>query len=464
MKKIHWLRNTLIILVICGLIGTVIAAIRFSKDAGRTSASARIEFSFNGAAEGKAPNGYPFDISGMISDEVLNAALAASGLTDKYTADQIRESMTVTGIYPDKIVDRLTKYVSLLQKDADNQAAMVDYYATEYSVTLYNDFDPKVPSGTMTELLGSILSAYRAYFAKTYGTNLMAGSPISDLTEYDYAQQLDAISENAEQSGRYAQEMSGMAPGFRLEGKSFGDIAARYNSVKSDIDLLNASVSLNSISKDLDRLQKQYETEIRTQQHELESLTDELKQIEEQVKTYEKNCLIYFYNYNNTNNESILYQIGNDKTGTYDRLVRKHKEVTDQIAKVKERITLYQDRMKDINETVDASAEGAVSSGTKTQAEIKALRVSTEKKLEELTTKVNAVTTDYTAMLKAYSEQQINDETVSMTTVKYHTPSIFSSSFIMLALKTAGPFCAVGFMACLVLLIRSRKKEEKTNV
>ena len=42
----------------------------------RASTSSSVQFSFDGAAEGKGPNGYPFDVSGFTTDEVLDAALA----------------------------------------------------------------------------------------------------------------------------------------------------------------------------------------------------------------------------------------------------------------------------------------------------------------------------------------------------------------------------------------------------
>ena len=63
MKKTHWLRNTMIVLIICGLIGTALAAVLFFGESNQTYATAAIQFSFDGAAEGKAPNGYPFDVS-----------------------------------------------------------------------------------------------------------------------------------------------------------------------------------------------------------------------------------------------------------------------------------------------------------------------------------------------------------------------------------------------------------------
>lgn len=454
MKKTHWFRNTLIVLIICGLIGTVLAIVLFNQDAGRTAASATIQFSFNGAAEGKAPNGYSFDMSGITTDEVLNAALEASGLTGKYTAEQLRDNITVSGVYPESVVKRMTQYVSLLDKEADNQASLADYHATEYRVTLYSDFDSNIASGALTELLGNILTAYRNYFAKTYGVYFGNNMPIADLQDYDYAQQLDVLSDSVKQESRYAQEMTKMAPGFRREGKGFGDLAAQYNDLQSDIDRLDASVTLNVISKNPERLQAQYETEIRTQQFRLESLNEELKQIDEQVRAYDKDGIIY------VSAGGELTQIGNDKSGTYDKLVAKHTAVTNQIATAKERIALYQGRLDDM--TGKAGAEGEEEAAVvQIDAEKKTLQETTEQKLMELVAKKEAVSTTFASMLDAYTAQVINESTVSTTAAEYHKPSLFSGAFVVKAVKTAGPFCAVGFMVCMVLLIRDRRKEEK---
>jgi len=455
MKKTHWLRNTLIVLVICGLLGTILAAILFRNEAGKTYASATMHFTFKGAGEGKAPNGYPFDLSGITSDYVLNNALEISGLKGKYTAEQLRENITVTGVYPKAIVERMTQYVSLLDKDAESQAAVTDYHATEYNIVLYNDFDPSVSSGTITELLGHILTAYRDYFSKTYGVALGNDVFITGIGEYDYAQQLDAIMDGAEQEKRYALEMAEMAPDYRVEGKGFGDIAVRYDAIISDIERLNASVTLNAISKDPGRLKLQYETVIRAQQFKLESLNEELKRIEEQVKSYEKNGIVYI------SADGKLTQIGSDRSGIYDKLVNKHKEVSDQIAVAKAKILLYQGRLEDVTDATETESEEAAA--VVTEAEKKTQQETTEKKLEELTEKKNAVSSEFAAMLNAYTAQEINESTVPVTAVEYKSPSILSGKFVELLLKTTGPFCAVGFMVCLVLLIRSRRKEEKAK-
>ena len=459
MKKTHWLRNTLIVLIACGLAGTILAAILFTSGSGRIAASASIQFSFNGAAEGKAPNGYPFDVSGFSSDEVLNAALEASGLTEVYTAEQLRESLTVSGVYPEKIVEQMTKYVSLLDANADNQAVMTDYRATQYNVTLNNDFDKNIQPGTLAELTNQIVIAYRAYFTKVYSVGLDTTEPIANLSEYDYVHQLEIVSGSADRMIRYANEMMKLAPEFQTDKKSFSDIAARYQGLKNEIDRLNATVTFNAVSKDQERLQKQYEMEIRTQQYQLESLTEELKLIEEQMNAYDKDGIIYI------STSDKLSQVGSDETGVYDKLVQKRKEITDQISRANAMISLYQSRLDDMTgaaQTVEsADEEDKASTATLTVAEKKQLLEETEAKIQSLLAKKDAITADFLAMMNAYTAQEINEKTVSITAAKSYKSSILSGAFVKKAIVTAGPFCAVGFMVCMVLLIISRRKEEK---
>ena len=461
MKKTHWLRNTLIVLVACGLIGTILAVILFNGENNRTYAASTIQFSFDGSDEGKAPNGYSYDLNGITTDEVLNAALEASGLADTYTADQLRSNLTVTGVFPEKIAEQMSKYVSLLDADADTQAALTDYHATQYSVVLYNDFDKGIASGKLTELLENILAAYRTYFAKTCTPRLDKTNPIAELPEYDYAQQMDAIGESVNQQMRYAQELDELAPEFRTDKKGFGDIVVRYQNLKSDIDRLNATITLNAVSKDRDRLKKRYEMEIRTQNYQLGSLTEELKLVEEQMSGYEKDGIVYV----SSNGE--LNKIGSD-SGTYDQLVRKRKEITDQIAEINATISLYQKRLDDMlgvteRSSVLSDGEDATAVEAMTAAERKLLQEDIEKKIAALIEKKNGITAEFTAMMEGYTAQEINEKTVSATEAKYNTPKILSGAFIVKMIKTAGPFCAVGFMVCMVLLIISRRKEEKAE-
>ncbi len=460
MKKTHWLKNTLIVLIACGLAGMVLSVILFNNEGNRTYATSTVQFSFEDAVEGRAPNGYPFDVNGIMADEVLDAALEASGLTGTYTAEQLRTNLTVAGVYPEKIAEQMTKYVSLLDVNADNTAAVIDYRPTQYSVTLYNDFDKNISSGKLTELLGNILTAYRTYFAKTYAASLDQTNPITDLPDYDYTQQMEAIAESVSQQIRYAEEMKELAKDFRLEDKGFGDIVTRYENLQSDINRLNATITLNAVSKDRTRLQKRYEMEIRELKIQLESLTEELKRVEAQVNSYDKDGIIYV----SANGE--LNRVGSNSSQTYDSLVGTRKEIADKIAETNAKISLIQARLDDMtgaaakekkaDEGEDAAAVEQLNAKERTE-----LRTSVEEKITALVAKKDAIVSDFAAMLDAYSAQEINERTVSTTKVKYKTPSLISGAFIKTALKTAGPICAIGFMVCIVLLIRSRRKEEK---
>lgn len=485
-KKTHWFRNTLIVLVICGIIGVVWAAVNFTAHPERTYASASLQFSFNGAGEGKGPNGYTFSVNGIYADEVISKALESSALESTYTVEQIRDNLAVTAAYPENIVKQMTAYNSLLDANAEQQAALTDYHPTIFSVRLYNDFDPNIPSGQLTGLLNHLLEAYRAYFAKYNSASLAQTDPIPELSEYDYAQQLTAISEASAQQQRYAKEMADKAPDFRQDRKNFDDILVSYEALDSDIGRLNATVALNALSKDRERLQKQYEMEIRTLNRSLEGEQEELKQIEKLVSTYDKDDILY------VSTSSAVQKVGSNSSATYDKLVTRKKELTDDIAADQASIAKYEALLADMvasdekaeeesaQEAADSKAdpeettaetktteadtepaEDAAATTELTAEELEALGNLTERQLKTLQGKKDAVTTQFISMLDAYTAQEVNEQTVSVSSLSYKTPSLLSGAFVIQAIKTAGPLCAIGFIVCIALLIASRWKEDK---
>lgn len=465
-KKTHWLRITLIVLIACGIIGMIWAVIQFNTESGDVSASVSIQFSFNGAAEGKAPNGYPFDVSGITSDEVLSEALISAGLQDTYTADQIRQSLTVTGVYPEKILEQMITYVSLLDKNADIQAPVSDYYATEYRIVLRNLFDKGISQSALTDLLSRIMESYRAYFARVYSTNPIEGYSVEMLEPYDYIQQLDLLGETVKQQQRYAEEMSEQASGFSLNGTSFGDIAVRYQGLDNDIDRVKSEITSNVVSKDRERLLKSYEFGIRSKNEELEGLNLKLKQVEEQVDTYEKEGAIYI------SENGTLQKLGGNTNNTYDKLVTKRKEIVENIAEVKAVIAQYRTRLDEMTKETTAAEETAAAEEENTETatatvdqpteEVYAQRkTAADQSIQTLLGKAEVAANDFGVLMKEYYAQEINNSTVSVSNIRYYAPSIISSAFVIKLLRTAGPLCAVGFMVCMVLLIISRRREEK---
>lgn len=460
MKKTHWLRNTLITLVACGVVGLILALVLFNANPGRTGVSSSIEFSFDGAAEGKAPNGYRYDLSGFTSEEVLSAALTDAGLADKYTVDQVRANLLVSGVYPKNIVEQMTKYESLLTGDASKVTA-ADYHATLYSVTLYNDFDKSIARADLEKLLAAIMEEFRLQFEKTYSVFLAKDSLLDNVTDYDYPQQLELLEGSADRYAAFANQMAEEHADFLLNGEGFTDIAVKYEGLKSsDLNRLSGLVTMNALSKDQDRIVAQYENEIKVLQIRLKELTQEAKDTESLISQYNKDDIIY------VSTTGALQQVSGNSTQTYDTLVARRREIEENIADLNKNLAQVQLKLSDIKgeEAGTDGEEGEAEAIVVSEEDREAQRTVVESGIAAAVTKLNKITEDFTAFLKAYSEKEMSDRTVAVTAVKYKAPKILSGEFVKLAIKTAGPICVLGFMVCLVLIIISRAKEQKKKV
>lgn len=459
MKKTHWLRNTLITLLACGVIGLILAVVLFNADPGRTSAEATVEFAFDGAADGIAPNGYRYDLSGFTSDEVLSAALKDAGLDGKYSVEQIKANILVSGVYPKNIVEQMTKYESLLTGDASKVKA-VDYHATLYKVVLYNDFDKSIAPADLEKLLSAIMSQFRTQFEKTYSVVLAKDSFLEYLADYDYSQQLAILEGTANRYAEYVSLLARDHADFLLDGESFTDIAAKYeNLISSDLQRLSGLVTMNALSKDQDRIVAQYENEIKILQIRLKELTQEAKDTESLINQYSKDDIIY------VSTAEALQQVSGNSTQTYDTLITRRRAIEENIAELNKELAETQLKLSDITGKMQAAAEGSEEGTSEaivvSEEDREAQKVVVENGIDAAVAKLNKITEDFSAFLKAYSEREMNDSTVAITAVKYKAPKILSGTFAVHAIKVAGPICVLGFIACLICLIVSRSKEGK---
>ena len=137
-NKTHWLRNSVIILLLFAIAGFAMTCVKFKRNPGPTVATAGIEFTFEDAPDGIAPNGTPFNISDIVSDEVLSSALQSCGLEGTYSVDQLRQCLVARGVYPANMVSRVKSYISLLDASTSHIARINDFHATTYNIELYN--------------------------------------------------------------------------------------------------------------------------------------------------------------------------------------------------------------------------------------------------------------------------------------------------------------------------------------
>ena len=425
MKRTHWLRNTVITLAVCALAGIILAVILFNANPERTSASSSIQFSFNGAAEGLAPNGYRFDLSGFTSEEVLSAALADAGLSDRYTADQIRDNLLITGAYPENIIEQMTGYESLLTGDA-GRISVKDYHATYYTVTLYNDFDRNISRANLEKLLKNVMAEFRTYFEKTYMFFLGADNLMESLSEYDYPQQLEVLESAVSRHETFAGQMAEEHPEFLVNGEGFADVAVQYRILRtSDLERLSGIVTMNALSQDQDRITDQYENRIKILEIRLRELDQRAKDMDSLISRYNKDDIIY------VSTAGTLQQVGGNSTETYDSLVQSYHAVEASISSLNKELIQVKQKLADIQGEATVPKEKTAETETTETSET-----------DEITAEQVAVVSE----------------------VQYESPKLLSGEFAKKVIEVAGPICAVGFIACLVGIIISRKKEEKAEV
>lgn len=463
-------KRILAILAISAVIGLILSTVLFLTEPAQTTVAASIQFSFKDAADGIAPNGNRFGVEDITDDEVLNAALTAAGMDDRYTAEQIRSSLSATGVYPENLQKQMTSYDSLLDFTTSREFNIKKFNPTQFSIQLTNEFDPAISKGDIEKLLGTILQVYKAHFIRTYsvGFDTTGYDQLFDLTGYDYPQMLQVTEMEMNQIATYAEAMYKADPTFTYNGMGFNDIYIRMqNLVDNDIVRMNANLTMNALTKDTQRLVMQYECEIRDRENELEKKNAELANLDKLLEAYDKNEIIYL------STSDSLTKIDGNSSETYDALVERRKEVADEITALKSEIKDYKLKLADLlgsdAETANAEAIGAEETTVPVVAQTTApVGVEAADKAEQiqaleadianLLSKKDAVMNDFSAMLQHYNDTQLNDSTVTTTNIKYKTHSLLSGAFIVKCIKTAGPVFVIGLLLCLILKIRKEKK------
>ena len=487
-SKTNWLRRTIIVLVVCAIVGLALTAALFFGKPDKTTASANIQFTFEGAPEGLAPNGRPFNVSELASDEVLTAALREAGLEGTYTPEQLRPCLMARGVFPKDMVDQVTSYASLLDFTTSRSTNVGDYHPTVFDVTLSSDFDKSISEDKLVALMQNILIAFRNRFAQVYANGLETESLLFTLDQYDYPQQLEILQNHYEMISEYALEVYEWKPIFRWQGVGFNDISVRLNNlINSDIGRLNADLTMNALTKDTVRLLTRYQFEIRDLSNQLQKQREHLKKMDAIIDKYSKNEIIYL------STADSLTKIDGNSSETYDELVDRRKKIADDITDINSRISEYQLKLADLigedafadqqadvasveadtasveadagqtpdqalTDVVEMTKEEIAKAAEDAERETQAQKDALEKNLSTLVEKGQVILNDFKAMLEAFNQEQINELNLAATSVRYDAPRVLSGAFAKKAIMVAGPICTLGFLACMLMIFISRKR------
>ena len=483
-KKRCWIRIFAIALIAAFVVGTALSAVLFKVDPTRTYARATLQMTFDGAADGVAPDGSLFSIGEMASDRVLSAALESTGLADKIGVSELRGSLYIQGSYPSDMLNQVMSYESLMDFTVNREVTVSDYHPTQFSANLYDDFG--LTRAQLTGLLDAVMKAYADDFAEVYSLTV-AGPAYSSVLfpdEIDYAQRITVLESNIDQLTEYARTMAERDPSLTADGiGGFSDIVVRLNNLKeNELETLSARVSADALSMDVSRLLSQYNYQVQVSTNQLDAQKKRLERLDSLIASYDKNEVIYL------STTDSLTKIDGNSSQTYDQLIDLRKQTAEGITQIQARIDDYNSRIAVImgtggaDDTADKADSGLFSALIGGNGDDKAedrqdldqaaaeaqelLRVKAEAfeaGFSAAVTKRDGIIADFAALLKAFNEQEINDTTFSVTKAKYFAPKFLSGAFALRVVKTAGPICALTLIACLAALVLSRRREEKLS-
>lgn len=439
------------LLVIAFIIGVAIALIDFyALNPTQRSVSISMEFNYDGAAENKMPNDEPFTIDGIKNDEIIESALAELGKQDVYTAESIRNSMSIMGAFPEDVIERISEYTSVYEFvdegseeiKSTTSVRKSNYYPTVYSLTLYDDFNTKASESEMSQILEKIVEKYRTYFLRNYVYvySYENTEEILGLEDLDYRLQLSYIRGKSDTLQSYAKQLYNKQQNFKYNGQNFNDFYVKcYDVERNIISRLEAVIMLKAYSKNPERLLNLYEYRISLLNNELKHQKDKLNEVLSIKDSYELDDTLYIMGGDN------VVTIGSKATGTYEELTTRTASINSRITSINEEITKYQEYIDDIKKAQQNSP----------------YLDTVKADIESANNKISQLEAEFSEMVKAYNDYLVTADDIESTSIQFTSPKLISGSFIKRAIKFAAPLCVLAFIVFCAVMIADEKKRVK---
>jgi hypothetical protein len=431
-KTMAYKQKVLILCLILLAAGTLIGFFFSLRDwkkinSVRRNVSIKINFAYDGVARNKLPNGEPFTVDGIKNNEVIEGALQNLGLSDKYDIELIRESMRIKGSYPNDVMERLSDYESVYDYNGLGNVNKDQYYATEYTITLYDDFKEGISAEDLKEILKAITDEYEQYFRNSYVYKYNDDSKNrSDfMNEVDYRQQIEVLKNRIEMVEDYSLFLYMADSNFSYNNLNFNDIGVRCEDIKNNnLSGLEAKVMMKVYSKSPERLQNMYQYRINLLDDQVKRAEENLKEMENLIDNYEMDDILYV----GMGGEAVV-AIESNSTETYEALVTRKIDLTNKITGLNSDILKYKGYLSDLSNEKATSAETAI----------------VEKEINDIVNKIYSVEMTLREMLDAFNEYKLGEEDILIGNVRYNSPSIFSFAFIKKMIKFSIPVYLIMF-------------------
>ncbi len=401
-----------------------------------------VQFNFDGASDGKDPNGNPFNAVSFLTDDILEEAINTSGLS--YEVSDVRNNIMVTNVVPNNIVEEINSYASVTDKEATQEITTSDYHPTKYRFTLNQDLDKKLSRDKLNGLLNNIVDSYCNKFYVTYKKSFDPSvyTELYTINEYDYIFQSQMYSNQISILKEYARSLYNEHTDFQVDDRTFNDIYLAGDQIaNSYVNRINNLITLKALSTDLPRLKNYYLYKIDMLNFDKTKYTTDLTTVSAQVTAYEKDSTIYV-----GTGENIV-KIESNSADTYNNLLARQISLSNQIASIDTEIADCQAILNDIDTAVATQEDFDL----------------VEAYLTRLGTSFGALQNKFAEFVEKYNETYLKD-TTSKNGVNYQSNSIFSMSFIVHTVKVAAPIMLTIMLGIAIFyLIRAVKKEKEVK-
>ena len=252
--------------LICLIIIAVVAAV-YVIAINSNSAYTTVSASFSEIADGHNPDGSPFEIYEVLSDEVLKSA--CDKLDNKVDPETLKKHISVTGITTDGTFN------TIRQKVLDGNDTY-SYFPSRYTITYSIVSDSIAADGVFasiaavfkqlampskTKILQCVADSYKEYYENNYVlTSEVFDIDWSKTKSLDYFNRASEINNILNRISRYLGKRYDEDVEFvSKDGVSFGDLKDEAAGImQNDIESYKSFVIQNGITSDRDKLLKQF--------------------------------------------------------------------------------------------------------------------------------------------------------------------------------------------------------------
>lgn len=403
--------------------------------------SETIQFNYDGASDGKDPNGNSFNPVSFLTDDVVEAALNETGLT--YEVEKVKPYIVLENSVPNNIVEEINSYEHVTGENDGRRISAKDYHPVRYRFVVYQDLDSKLSTGKLNKFLDNIVTKYSEKFYVTYKKTFAedAYQDLFNLDNYDYIYQSQIMSTRLEVLMDYADSVFKEHDDFLVNGKSFRDLYLKAQSlINTDANKINNIIVLNALSKDVQRLKDYYTYLIERLNYDKTKYTSDLNAITAQVNNYEIDSTVYV-----GTGENII-KVESNSVETYNALLAKQINTSNTITSIEKQITDYQNILDTLN------------SATSTEE----VENTVKNMIAKLGTDYNDLEALFKTMIEQYNDEYVMKDTIAKSKIYHNDASIFSSSFIVRAIKVSAPIMMIAVLGISIFyLVRAVRKEKK---